>query len=80
MCSTLSTGTAHMKVSDMDHELRDACIERGRALGDEITPQQAVEEWAGWHIGDLSWATTTIRLLDEARTDEKEIATSGSLP
>lgn len=67
-----------MKVSNLHDELREACVERGRALDEEITPQQAVEEWAGWHIGDPSWATTIIRLLEEARTDEKEFMREGS--
>lgn len=61
-----------MNVSDLGDELQYACNERGLSADDEITPEEAVEEWAGWHIGDPSWATAIIKLLDDARTIEKE--------
>lgn len=60
-----------MKVSDLPDELNDACLQRGLAFDEDITAEEAVEEWAGWHIGDPSWATSIIALLKEAERIEE---------
>lgn len=53
-----------IKVKDMTPSLRNACVERGFAIGDEMTPREAVKEWSGWHLGDESWADDIIDMYE----------------
>ena len=54
-------------VKELAPGLRNACLERGRSLNEEITPLMAVKEWAGWHLGDSTWASDIIAYYEDPR-------------
>jgi hypothetical protein len=61
-----------LKVKDMNGTLREACINRGYSLEDELTPWHAVEEWSAWELGDPSWANLiTSMYLDHTKKAER---------
>lgn len=63
------TDMEKIAVKDMRPALRDACINRGYREAEEITPKMAAMEYAGWHIGDPSFAKTIIDLYENPRGD-----------
>lgn len=61
-----------LKVSDMNGQLRNACINRGHSMDDELTVWHAVEEWSAWELGDPSWANMIINMyLDHTKKAEQ---------
>jgi hypothetical protein len=54
----------------LDPRLLEALTERGhdeRTIA-EMTPREAIREFAGWHLGDPSWGGTFFDLVENART------------
>lgn len=58
-----------MNYEKLPYRLKEALKERGRTVAqiEAMTPEQAVGEYAAWHLGDHRWAEDFIDLIDAAR-------------
>lgn len=56
---------ALIKVKNMPSGVAEACRERGFDDDAELSPEGAMREWAGWHLGDPTWASTIIDYYDD---------------
>ena len=60
-----------MIVGDLPITLKDACIERGHSISEEIDLREAVAEWTAWEIGDRHWGAMAFDLIKLAHTKAK---------
>jgi hypothetical protein len=61
-----------MLVKDMPPAIEEACIERGNSPNDDLTPEKAIAEWSGWHLGDPYWGDTIVYLYKEMINNKQE--------
>lgn len=58
-----------MNYEKLPARLKEALMERGHSVEqiEAMTPERAVMEYAGWHLGDPLWGKDFISLIDAAR-------------